>query len=222
MVGKLNKVLLLLVLLGAAAVVGFVAINSGNAGQEGVVELAEGGRGTSKPLRVSLRRPVRIAGADTLMIHLTTEGNSSKLSYGGGSETRNVLFLSREDKAARWLFKGHHRLIVEATQMPEEKSNSENDHVARAIYFEYVEQDTNGDSSLSKTDAATIGFAMPDGTGFVTVLKNVTQVFSHEMADREHISIVFQSGTKVRHARIAVAGFKIISDQAVIDVPNAI
>jgi hypothetical protein len=217
---RINSVLLLLVLLGAAGFLIFISTESMKWQRHGAVEVAQTGAEEKKPILVSFDRVEEIAGSNTQLLKLTTQEKGGKFSSGGyGAETRNVLFLNGDEKTARWLFKDHKSLFLTVAQLHEQSSNKE-DAPTKALYFEYVSNDTDGDGNLSSADHSNVGLAKPDGTGFTQIVSDVNRVFSYDLIGSNLLSVVFQKAGKIRHLKISTPDFKIISNQEIIDVPK--
>ena len=221
-VGRINNILLLLVLLGTAVFIVSMSLESNRWSGRGAVAVAETDSGVKKSILLNFERVEDITGADTQMMRLSVQEKSRKFSSGGsGGETRNVLFLKGSDKAPRWLFNGHKNLVLVSAQLHEESSTSK-EPLARVLYFEYVVEDTNKDGSLSSEDRSNVGISKPDGTGFVEVLHDVSRVLSYQLLDQQHLSVVYQKGTMVKHAKFSVVNMKLESDQEIVEVPNTL
>lgn len=219
-IGRINSILFLIILLGAGISIALMMSESNRWQRRGAVLVPDGKSGSKQPILVSFEKIENITGANVQMLQLTTKEKSEKFSSGGyGTETRNVLFLVGTEKVARWLFKDHKNLIFVASQLREESTDSEK-KPTQALYFEYVAADTDGDGKLSSTDRSNIGLSKPDGTGFLEVLHDVSRVFSYEMLDQQHLSVVYQKGATVRHAKFSVASMKLEADQEIINVPD--
>ena len=219
-IGRINSILFLIILLGAGIFIASMMMESNRWEPRGAVEVPDGKSGSKKPILVSFEKIENITGANVQMLQLTTKEKSEKFSSGGyGTETRNVLFLAGTEKTARWLFKDHKNLIFVASQLREESIDSEKEPT-QALYFEYVAADTDGDGKLSSTDRSNIGLSKPDGTRFLEVLHDVSHVFSYEILDQQHLSVVYQKGATVRHAKFSLASMKLEADQEIINVPN--
>ena len=220
-VGRVNSILFLCILLAAAVGIGFSFASSSRFQERGTVQVAAGPTGTKAPVLLNFGTAESIAGANALMIPLTTQEKGGKFSSGAsGNETRNLLFVTGTAQGGHWLFNEHSYNILVAVQLKD--SPLKPDQPTSAIYVEYVPTDTDGDAKLSESDASIIGLAKPDGTGLVTVLKDVSRVFSYEMVDAGHLSIVFQRDRKIRHATITLPDFKLVSDREVVNVPDAV
>jgi hypothetical protein len=104
--------------------------------------------------------------------------------------------------------------VHEASALSEERPT-------KVLYFEYVSVDGNKDGRLSTDDHLSVGLSKPDGNGFLEVLHDVSRVFSYAMLDQQHLSIVYQTGKVVKHAKVSVPAMKLESDQEIINVPGA-
>lgn len=227
LIGKLNNILLLCILIGAAASIAWVIFESKRWQPRGAVEVAESGTGPHNPILLRFEKIENISGARTQMMRLTTQDKSGKFSSGGyGSEIRNILFLSGEDKATQWLFKDHKNLIIGVAKLQEdshqENSDNSKQQPTRALYFEFVTEDTNKDGVLSSEDNSRIGISKPDGSNFVVILSNLSRVLAYEMSDKENLSVVYQQDRSVKHARISLVTMKIVSDHEIVKVPSTL
>lgn len=221
-IGRINTLLFLLVLLGAATFIAWTIFDSNQSNRRGAIEIADSESGTEKTILLSFGRVENVAGADTQMLPLSSRAKTGKLSSGGyGGETRNVLFLNGSEKAAHWLFKDHKNLILVSDQLHEEGTKTK-ETPAKALYFEYISDDTNEDGRFSTEDHSNIGLTKPNGTEFAMVLQDVSRVFSFQMLDPQHLSVVYQKGTAVKHAKLSVATMKLISDQELVNVPSTL
>lgn len=220
-IGRINSILLLLVLLGAGLSIGWISFSDKQWQRRGAIEVPVGKSTSKEQVLLSFERIEIITGASTQMMLLSAKEDSAKFSSGGGyrSETRNVLFLTGHEKTARWLFPKQNNLIFVAAQLREESKNSQ-ENPAKALYFEYVKDDSNGDRKLSIQDLSSIALTKPDGSGFVEVLHGVSRVLSYEMLGSQYLVVVYQVGKVVRYAKFSVLSFAKESDQEIVNVPD--
>lgn len=222
LIAKINSLLLLVVLLAGGISIAWFLWSNSQWQRRGAIEVPADDSSSSKRVFLRFERIQKVTGSNTRMLLLSAEGRSGKLYSGGyGSETRNVLFLTGAAKKARWLFPSQSNLILVTDQLREDK---EKEHKAptKALYFEFVTKDTNGDGKITSQDRSTVGLAKPDGTGFVEVLKEVTRVLSHELLDDKILSIVFQSGQTIRHATFSLSSLAMVSEAEVVNVPTGL
>ena len=219
---RINSVLLLLVLLGAGISIVWMSWSSSQWQHRGAIEVPAGESTSITPVLLRFESIENIAGANTQMMLLSAQNKSGKFSSGGyGSETRNVLFLTGNEKTARWLFPKQSNLILVTAQLREESKDSK-DSPAQALYFEYVTEDTNGDGKLSAQDHSNVALSKPDGLGFVEVLHGVSRVLSYEMLGNQQLSVVYQTGKVVRHAKFSTLSLVKEIDQDIVNVPDVL
>jgi len=143
-------------------------------------------------------------------------------SDGYNSEARNVLFLSGSQKTAHWLFPTHKNLILLTAQLQEGINGYDYKHPTKALFFEYVTEDTNGDGKLSHQDHIIVAITKPDGSGMTDVLQGVDKVLSYNMLDEKTLSIVYETGKFMRHARVSTVSLAKESDQEIIKLPETL
>ncbi len=223
-IGRINSVLLLVALLGASALIfiGWMSWSGSPWQRRGAIEVPAAQDEKASPVFLQFGRVKNIPGANTQMMELTTEDKSGKFSSGGyANEIRNVLFLTGNEKKARWLFPTHSNLILAAAQLREDSGDSRiRERPISALYFEYVTSDTNGDKKLSPQDLSKVALAKPDGTDFVEVLDGVARVLSYEMLDSHRLTVIYQKGKSVHHARFSVITMTKELDHEIVSVPD--
>ena len=224
-IGRINSVLLLVVLLGASALIfiGWISWSGTPWQRRGAIEVPAAQAEKASPVFLQFGRVKNIPGTDTQMMELTIEDKSGKFSSGGyANEIRNVLFLTGNEKKARWLFPMHSNLILVAAQLREDSADGSRarEKPVSALYFEYVTSDTNGDKKLSPQDLSKVALAKPDGTDFVEVLDGVARVLSYEMLDSHRLTVIYQKGKSVHHARFSVTTMTKEFDHEIVGVPD--
>lgn len=219
-IGRINSVLFLFVLCGAALSLGWVTFAGNRWQQRGEVEVTGTGPHAKKSIVLNFGKIESVSGAGTQMLRLVShEKNVKFVSSGyGENEIRNILFLKGKDNSTQWLFKSHKNLILVASQLREEASKSKDDSPTRALYFEYVADDSNRDGQFTNDDYSNVGLTNPDGSGFVEVLHGVNRVLSYEMLDQQQLSIIYQKGAMVRLMRASLSPIKSESDREIINV----
>lgn len=221
-IGKINQLLFLVVLLGVGALVIFLAFESSHWRERNSVALAETGAEKAPVVSFTFSTLEEIHGTQVQMMELKTESSRSKMSSGGyGDQIRNLLFLTNGEKDPRWLFNDHKNLIIKNEQLTE-IPYSEKERPARALYIEFVDEDTNADKLLSDDDKRNIALTKPDGKGFLEVLHKVDKIFSHHLPDAEHLSLIYQKDGHVKHASFSLADFSLLQDQEILAVPDKV
>lgn len=220
-IGKISSALLFLILIVVIGVISwsfFGSKQSPRRGEVGVVAMEEG---KEKKMLLEFKQLENIKGVDTQMMRLIAKGDSFKSYSGYGSDALNVLFLKGADKQAYWLFKEHKNHILVISQLSQDSGESK-DLPTSALYFEYIAKDTNADGKLTNQDYSSVGIAKPDGTEFVDILHEISQVYSYQMRDQDKLSIVYQKEASIRHAKFTVSTMKLESDQEVMKMPSDI
>jgi hypothetical protein len=218
---KINSVVLLLVLVGIVTTVVWVWRSATDWERRGEIPVAAGGARSEKIL-LQIGEIENIKGANVQMLTLTSRPvERGFVSKGYDDEIRNVIFLSGKEMTVRWMFPTHRNLVLRTVQLKlGDDAKTADKAPAKALYIEYITQDTNKDGRLSMADAGHIALLKPDGTGFVEVLGKVTRILSYDMTDDEQLSIVYQADKSIRHARFSIETFKKVHEQAVLDLPE--
>lgn len=177
---------------------------------------------TGEELRFRLEEPKDIPGTDTQMLKLTASKGQSGIAYSGYErDARNILFLSGDDKAARWLFPNQDNVIHTAAQLlaPAEGEPGKGG-AALALYFVYSDQDTSGDGEVTNDDRSRLALAKANGEGFANVLSGIDHVYSVSLVGERSISVLYRVGKSLRHARYAVATLGREFDREVVAIPG--
>jgi len=222
-ISRINQILFLLVLIGVGVLVGSSFMDMAGRHTRAQVRVAATDGPDRRAEVLSYGDLEKIHGSATLMLRLRSEkpGNSG-FSSGGGyyREDRNVLFLTPENEAGRWLFKDHHQIITRLSQLEWPARTTQGEATTQALLVEYVDADSNGDGVLSGADASRAALLQPDGTGMTQILSGIGRLLSYDMTDAGHLSVLYQTGTQIRHLRYALAQMKADSDQALTEVPG--
>ena len=219
-ISRINSVLLLLALIGAgilATVIFAHEFQRSERRQQANIPVAAEAEPGSGPQRLSLGVVDRVSGTNTLMILLLSEearGNYRIMSKRGSGTIRNVLFLAGDGTHSSWLFEKHSNLLTEIDEL------HQRDRPTKALYFEIVQTDSNGDGQLTEDDRFNVALSKPDGSGLTEILSDVVRVLSHQQIDDDQLAVVYQVGDAVWHARFDLNTFAKLSEQAVVTVPQ--
>jgi len=180
--------------------------------------------GAGEELSFRLDEIKDIPGTDAQMLKLTASKTQSGIAYSGYErDIRNILFLSGDDKSARWLFPNQDNVIHTAAQLlapAEDKNPSGKGVAAQALYFVYSDQDTSGDGEITKDDRSKLALARANGEGFANVLSGIDHVYSVSLVGERSISILYRVGKRLRHARYSVATLGREFDREVVAIPG--
>lgn len=180
--------------------------------------------GSKVELRFHLEEPKDIPDANAQMLKLTATSVKPGFVYSDYErDTRNILFLTGDERKARWLFP-HQNNVIRTTGQLQLKVDSENspgkENPTKALYIEYSDKDTNGDGAISKDDQVSLGLSKPDGEGFIAVLTGIDRLFSVSMLGDQTISVLYQTGKIFRHAQYSVATLAKVSDREIVAIPD--
>jgi hypothetical protein len=229
-IGRINSVLLLLVMVGGSiGVVWYALFLQGlyaqYAGQyDGADYQADSSAATGtaaeqeRTIALHLGDADSVTGTTTQMLSLTAD------FYGSdhGTQIRNILFLSPDGPAeGRWLFPTHGNLILENDQI-RPWDNDDSLAASVALYFEFVPDDSDDGFNPTEYDLRSVALSNPDGRGFVEVLHGVDEVLSYEQLEAGVLTILYSDVEAVHRARIALNGFTILSDQPLAKIPDSL
>jgi hypothetical protein len=225
-VGRINSVLLLLFLIGAAIQ---IAVWNWPRGDRSYPQHAAGAAPSLPAQSFSFARTERVIGSDTFLIRLTsmvgTRDPTAMNRYG--DEMRNVLFLSDGGQRTSWLFDTHANLLLVVDQLrtvdrvvlvrtsQREFAELGGDEPTKALYFEFASVDTNKDGKISREDDISVGLAKPDGSGFSAVLGGVTRVLSHATIGENGLAVMYQSREQLWYALFRLDTFQRLAEHPI-------
>lgn len=219
---EINSVALLLLLLGLVSLVVVFWPSDSDWERRGAIPAATGDAANKERVLLQVGNVENIKGAKVQMMALTARPEGTSFSSGKyAGETRNVLFLSGKEKEVRWLFPTHRNVVIRTVQLNQGGESTETDKLpTKALYIEFIPHDTDKNGHLGYSDDAHIALAKPDGSGFVEVLGKVSRVLSYDVTEDEQLSIVYQVGKSIRHARYSLESFKKEHEQLVLEIPS--
>ncbi len=155
----------------------------------------------------TLGRPESIDGTQFICIPLVSEKKNISIpepgmgkvgsSYGRGyfDPTKNLLFVNKQTREMRWLFKDNRQLITEMDMLSAQKQDDKN-RTIDAILYKVISKDTNGDKKITPEDLADIAISNPDGTRFMKVFQSVERVFGAVTVGGREVVVLYQSKGK--------------------------
>ena len=219
-IGRISSVLTLLFVLGLGSVITWVYWSNSQWQRRGAIEIPAEKSTSNHSVLLRFEPIENINGTNTQIIRLSAQEKSGKFYSGGyGRETRNILFLTGDEKKARWLFPKQTNLIIVTAQL-REKSEDRKDSPVKAFYFEYVSEDSNDDGKLNAEDQSSVALSKPDGSGVIEILHSVNRVLSYGMLGSQQLSVVYQKDKSVRHAKIAIPAFTVETNQEITSIPD--
>ncbi len=161
----------------------------------------------------------QIRGLPIQMLSVKIEGKGGKFSSGGYKDISfNVLFLSKEFKEARWLFPNNNFIISSFAQIPEKDDCQEQD-MTRAVFYEVVKKDTNGDGKLSEDDLKVAALSKPDGTGYVEIVSDPRRIIEYKSVNQDtELAVLFERDGKILYQTFSLENFSKTSERIVTEL----
>ena len=152
----------------------------------------------------TLGTPKEIDGTQFIYIPLVSEKKDiaipqpsfglSKIGYSRDyfAPSRNLLFINKQTREMRWLFKDNRQLIADIDMVSILKPYDKNRKID-AILYRVIRKDTNGDNKLTSEDVADIAISFPDGTRYKEVFQSVERLFGALNLGGQDVLILYQS-----------------------------
>ncbi|MGH1487379.1 MAG: hypothetical protein ACRBCI_14285 [Cellvibrionaceae bacterium] len=186
-----------------------------------IVNVAEDPKGEEK---WELGNPTYIAGNDYLLLPLVSENKEVKTKKGvalasvsyeayRNDPTKNILFLNTKNNVSFWLFNDTDRLIKSTEQFPYSYRSDGNSIKTKAIFYEVVSSDTNGDTLLTFEDKLSLTMSSPDGADYTTVLSEYDKIISKSLVGDNSILILYQINGAGMSQLVQISPFKLIDSK---------
>ncbi len=180
--------------------------------------------------RLRLEEARKVRGTETYYAMLVSEVDERRLSSGPHGEIgRNVLFIQGNAGSAAWLFPTNAQILRKITPLPrtvDSDAPPSSQPPVLAFYMEVVSADTDGDGGMGWSDAVDIALSKPDGTKLTTVLTGVSRVLAldtvGDSAAHAELVIIYQTGLELRHGRIGLEDFKLLSSDRIANMPKSL
>ncbi len=160
-----------------------------------------------------------MTGHNIQTINLSSNKPSRGLSSGyGGSQIRNVLFLSGEDLESKWLYEKHSNLIDCFCRLQASNKYNGEDPVL-ALYISIIKEDTNNDGDLSDKDSVTLALARVDGSDYLEVDKGIAKILDSTVTDGgDSVSFLLHIGSNVVVKKYSLSTFELISGRTISEI----
>jgi hypothetical protein len=216
LINRINSILFLLILLGLGGFIAFLFFQSSDWRERRTVEVAAGDeQGEKDNVEFILGRVEQVAGHDSQYVQLSSRIRGGKLSGYSGGETRNVLFFVGTDLDSHWIF-DHNQNLISTIATLHNGNKCNNTETVKAIYFNVVVKDTNGDGKLSGDDLSVVALARPDGTGYTELVSDVKSVFDFNISDDGmYLMLLHQIENEVIFSRYSIKDFSRVSRRVV-------
>lgn len=170
----------------------------------------------------------RIEGNNFIMIPLVSENkdvemkakfpvSSSYYEKSISNPTKNILFLNTKRNSSFWLFADTQRLILDTSQFPD---SYKSDEPTKAIFYNVVSVDSNGDKRLNYKDDSSLFISSPKGSDYQIVLKAYDRIISKSMVGTNKIMIVYQFEGTAYSMLIKISPYEVISNKKLPKIEN--
>ncbi len=175
----------------------------------------------SEKYRATLSSFQTLQGTSYLMAAVNdgTWSRSDKLlssgSYGGGGQTRNLVFLDAGSLTSRRLFETNAYVIL---QTDEYTRKVEGKAVTQWLVHQVLKADTDGDQQLTRDDLQTIGVSAASGQNYTEVLTGLTEIFGLTMVTPGKLVVVYRKDGTKSASIVDLEQRQVLSTQPVVDL----
>jgi hypothetical protein len=147
-------------------------------------------------LNLQMGRTSLVPGTGVLRTDLTLRRESDKFSSGGGSETRNILFIDPNEKKGRWLLPDNKHILGEISDITERSTDAECES-GRPIATAVVVKDSNDSETTGKGKLLLFD---PTGKKVIEVANDVSEIHLASLTGNEVVILYERNSRLVRTA----------------------
>lgn len=216
-VNRINSMLILFV--AVAALISILVLNraSNSWGNRNTVQVQD--EKSKETIDLRLGSLEDMAGHDIQTINLLSDSTRKGFSSGyGGSEIRNVLFLSGEELKAEWLYENNNFFINCFCKLQKSNEYNGKDPVL-AIYVSVVKKDTNRDGELSSKDGITLSLAKPDGSDYKELDNGISKILDSTVSDQgASVTFLLHIGRSIVAKKYSLSTFDLVSEREISEI----
>jgi hypothetical protein len=219
-INRINSVLLLVVfLLAAGGLIVTFFMESQWRRSRSIEVQDKSEQGKTEKINLRLGHIEQVHGAPIQFVRLETETKGGKFSSGGYPDvTRNIMFLTKGLKQARWLFPKHH-FVIKAIDQLREKEGYEKKDPTRALYYEVIKEDSNGDGKLSEDDNSVVAVSKIDGSGYVELISGLQRTIGHQTVNQgTELAVLIEKNGRVLYMTYSLKNFAKTSEILITEV----
>lgn len=166
-------------------------------------------------LKWQYRTIVDIDGSDYVMMPLESAQGYEQDYYGKFTEAaRNILFVNMISNDYHWLFPDNSRLVLQHSAVSEIPYSSA-PPIVRVIVFLLVEEDSNQDDRLTRTDLKTIALSHPEGRDVERVVTGVDELIGMRVVDKHRLMLFYQKDGQFNSMAVALSDLSISSNKTI-------
>lgn len=231
LVWRINGLLILVVVAVILTFILYQVINdltrSGHGSEPVVVEnIADDPENKEKWV---LGNPMRIGGNDYILIPLVSENKEVKLKSASSfamasydryikDPSKNLLFMNKSSNESFWLFEDTSRLILDVTIFPNDYNEEK---PTKAIFYNVVSLDSNGDKKLSYEDDSSLYISSPEGKNYELVLEAYDKIISRSSVGDNQVMLIYQDKGKAFSKLIQLSPYEVISTNELPKIKNS-
>ncbi len=145
---------------------------------------------------------------------LTVEKKSRDIQYFNGSgytptRSKNVILINSKTNESNWLFKSIDQLILEIKPLIKGEFNVKG--IAQGISYVVINNDTNQDGKLSKTDKRTFALSNIDGSGYTEIISGYSRIVKSDLNTEGNLFVVFINNNEVHSMVVDMNTFKVLN-----------
>ena len=161
-----------------------------------------------------------VAGSQFLSAPLYTQqgyplGSISKSSHS----SRNYLFYDPATASAHWLLPDNTGLVEWRSAFPASRYG-ESPEPVRAVLWQVISSDTNGDRKLTESDLSAILVSGPSGRPLRELIPGVQQTLGANQFAPDRVSLLFLKDNHLRAAVISLNDLSLVSNEEVSALPS--
>jgi len=224
-INRVNSILLFIIFMTVVVGIVFIYGSEFSLRNKRTIEVqTTSEKGEPEKVSLQLGRIEQVEGAPVQFVKLESQ-DKRRGSYVKGSPhtTRNVLFLSNELKEARWLFPSNGFVIAAFHQIRvlEGQEGLPAKGPCKAIYYEVVKQDSNGDQRLSADDKAVAALSKVDGSGYAELTTDAQRIIGYKAVNQgTELAVMLEKDGKIIYQTYSLDTFAKISETCVADIPS--
>jgi len=155
-----------------------------------------------------------IYGTKHHFVELLSEDRGLSRSYT--KEIHNILYFRGDELEQDWLFPHHDSIILSLNQITYGDNENRTTH---ALFYEFIEKDTNGDNVLNRQDELSIAIATSSGDNFRVLDKNIKSIIGRIVDEKESvITVLMHQGQRVMLKKYSLDTFEKINEKELTNI----
>jgi len=216
-VNRINSMLILLVAIAALISIIVLNVASNSLGNRNTVQVHD--EKSKETIDLRLGSLEEMLGHDIQTVNLLSDSATKGFGSGyGGSEIRNVLFLSGEELKAEWLYETNSFFIICFCKLQKSNEYNGKDPVL-AIYVSVVKKDTNNDGELSSKDGITLSLARPDGSDYKELDNGISKILDSTVSDQgASVTFLLHIDSSIVAKKYSLSTFDLVSEREISEI----